>query len=152
MADENAADRKTTGGQSSSQSQSETQDAFIEADDRTWEKNVERSEKPVAVMFYSPTCVFCHQIAPYFRRYAKEYQESITFVQLNVLANPWTSARYGVRSTPTFKFFCNGKPVQEIVGVVYPTLLKKTVDEVLLHGKECARNSTLIDYEITGYG
>jgi hypothetical protein len=39
-----------------------------------------------------------------------------------------------------------------MVGAVYPTLLKKRIDEVLLHGKECALSSTAIDYEITGYG
>jgi len=124
----------------------------LEIDDRTWEKIVEKSEQPVDVMFYSPTCAFCHQIEPYFRNYAQEYRLTVTFVRLNVLASPWTSERYGVRSTPTFKFFCGGKPVQEIVGAIYPALLKKMVDEVLIHGKECAKNSTLIDYEITGYG
>jgi len=124
----------------------------VEVDDRNWEKNVEKAEHPVAVMFYSPVCPFCHQIEPYFRNYAREYQKTVIFARLNVLSSPWTSERYGVRSTPTFKFFCGGKPVQEIVGAVYPALLKKIVDEVLLHGKECAENSTTIDYEITGYG
>jgi thioredoxin 1 len=103
-------------------------------------------------MFYSPTCVFCHQIEPYFRGYAREYRDTVLFVRLNVMASQWTAERYGVRSTPTFKFFCSGKPVQEMLGAVYPALLKKMVDEVLVHGKECAKNSTLIDYEISGYG
>lgn len=124
----------------------------IEINDLTWEQTVERAIQPVAVMFYSPNCAFCHQIEPYFRTYAGEYQQKVLFVRLNVLASPWTSERYGVRSTPTFKFFCNGKPVREMVGAVYPALIRKMVDEVLLHGKECAKNSTLIDYEITGYG
>jgi len=26
------------------------------------------------------------------------------------------------------------------------------VDDVLVHGRDCAKNSTAIDYEITGYG
>lgn len=39
-----------------------------------------------------------------------------------------------------------------MVGAVYPALLKKMIDEVILHGKECAESSTQIDYEITGYG
>jgi putative NADPH-quinone reductase len=39
-----------------------------------------------------------------------------------------------------------------MVGAVYPALLKKMIDEVLVHGRECAKNSTAIDYEITGYG
>ena len=128
------------------------QAALLEADDISWERSVEKSSKPVAVMFYSPTCVFCHQIEPYFRNYAQEYREEVVFARLNIMTNQWTAERYGVRSTPMFKFFCDGKPVREMVGAVYPALLKKMVDEVLLHGKECAKSSTSINYDITGYG
>jgi len=123
-----------------------------EATDQSWEGLVEKEKKPVAVMFYSPVCAFCHQIEPYFRNYATEYKETVAFIRINILVNPWTAERYGVRSTPTFKFFCSGKPVMEIVGAVYPTLLKKIIDETLMHGKECAVSSTPIDYEISGYG
>ena len=125
---------------------------LIEADDRSWEKTVEKAVKPVAVMFYSPTCVFCHQMEPYFRNYATEYKDSVIFVRIDIMRNQWTAERYGVRSTPTFKFFCDGKPVQEMVGAIYPALLKKMIDDVLVHGKDCAKNSTTINYDITGYG
>ncbi len=128
------------------------QDAPAEVGDLQWEMIVEREKRPVAVMFYSPSCAFCHQMAPYFSGYAREYRDSVVFVKVNVMANPWTAERYGVRSTPTFSFFCNGKPVQQMVGAVYPALLKRAIDEVLVHGKECAKRSTAIDYEITGYG
>jgi thioredoxin-like negative regulator of GroEL len=124
----------------------------LDADDSTWEQMVEKYKNPVAVMFYSPACSFCHQMDPYFRNYAGEYKGSVLFVRLNILSAPWTAERYGVLSTPTFKFFCDGKPVQELVGAVYPAILKKMIDDVLLHGRECAKNSTRIDYEITGYG
>jgi len=130
----------------------QVQDILTEVDDLTWERSVEKSKKPVAVMFYSPSCAFCHQMEPYFRNYAEEYKNEVIFARLNIMTNQWTAERYGVRSTPTFKFFCDGKPVREMVGAIYPTLLKKMVDEVLIHGKECAKNSTTIDYEITGYG
>jgi thioredoxin 1 len=129
-----------------------TQEILTELTDLTWERTVERSSRPVAVMFYSPACVFCHQMDPYFRNYARDYKDSIQFARLNIMTSPWTAERYGIRSTPTFKFFCEGKPVQEMVGAVYPALLKKMVDEVLVHGRECAKNSTAIDYDITGYG
>jgi thioredoxin 1 len=128
------------------------EEPLVEADDLSWEKNVERETKPVAVMFYSPTCAFCHQMEPYFKNYAEEYRNSVIFVRINIMTNQWTAERYGVRSTPTFKFFCDGKPVQEMVGAIYPALLKKMVDDVLIHGKECAKNSTTINYDITGYG
>ena len=130
----------------------QSQGVIIEVDDVTWEKTVEKSDKSVAVMFYSPSCAFCHQMEPYFRNYAEEYKEKVVFARLNIMTNLWTAERYGVRSTPTFKFFCDGKPVREMVGAVYPALLKKIVDEVLIYGKECARNSTSINYDITGYG
>ena len=125
---------------------------LIELTDLNWEQTVEKSGRPVAVMFYSPTCAFCHQMEPYFRNYAREYKDTVQFARLDIMTSLWTAERYGIRSTPTFKFFCQGKPVQELVGAVYPALLKKMVDDVLLHGRECAKNSTTIDYEITGYG
>lgn len=129
-----------------------TEELLIEVDDLIWEKTVERGTRPVAVMFYSPTCAFCHQMEPYFTNYAEEFKNSVLFAKINILTNLWTAERYGVKSTPTFKFFCSGKPVQEMVGSIYPALLKKMIEEVLVHGKECANNSTTIDYEITGYG
>ena len=125
---------------------------LIEVSDLNWEKTVERGNKPVAVMFYSPTCAFCHQMEPYFRTFANEFRGSVVFARLNIMVSQWTAERYGVRSTPTFKFFCDGKPVQEMVGAIYPALLKRAIEDVLVHGKECIKNSTLIDYEITGYG
>ena len=128
------------------------EDPLVEGNDLIWENTVEKEEKPVAVMFYSPTCAFCHQMEPYFKGYAQEFKDSVIFVRMNIVANQWTAERYGVRSTPTFKFFCNGKPVQEMVGAIYPALLKKMIDEVLIHGKECAKNSTPVNYDITGYG
>jgi thioredoxin-like negative regulator of GroEL len=128
------------------------EEPLVEADDLSWEKTVEQGTKPIAVMFYSPSCAFCQQMEPYFKNYAVEYKDSVVFVRINIMTNQWTAERYGVRSTPTFKFFCDGKPVQEMVGAIYPALLKKMVDEVLIHGKECAKNSTTINYDITGYG
>lgn len=129
-----------------------SRDPVEEVTDLTWERMVERSALPVAVMFSSPACAFCRQMEPAFRQYAAEYRGSVLFVKLNVLSSQWTAERYGVRSTPTFKFFCSGKAVQDLVGAVYPALLKRMVEEVLVHGKECARNSTVINYDITGYG
>ena len=124
----------------------------VEVSDQLWERIVEKSERPVAVMFYSTTCPYCRVIDPYFASYAKEFKDSVLFVRLNIMTSMWTAERYGIRGTPTFKFFCGGKPVFEIVGAVFPVILKKMVEEVLVHGKECASRVTEIDYEITGYG
>ncbi|MFA5398133.1 MAG: thioredoxin family protein, partial [Methanogenium sp.] len=81
-----------------------------------WEETVEKSALPVAVMFYSPTCPHCKTMEPYFRNYATEYDGKMLFVRLNLAENLWIGERYGVMATPTFGFFCAGKPVQSISG------------------------------------
>ncbi|UCD92341.1 MAG: thioredoxin family protein [Methanobacteriota archaeon] len=126
-------------------------EGVIDVHDSDWEKAIERESKPVVVMFHSPTCPSCREVEPYFDEFAKEFEGRVAFAKLNVINNHYTVGRYGVMSTPTFKFFCKGRPVQEMVGAAYPPLLKRTIEETLEHGSECVEKSTRIDYSMTGY-
>ncbi len=128
----------------------DTQDV-IELNDAKWEKSVEKEEKPVMVMFYSTSCPHCQAMEPHFEKYANEFKDKVVFANVNVADNPITVGRYGIMGTPTFKFFCKGKPIQELVGAIYPTLLKKAIEETLQHGSQCVKNTTWIDPGITGY-
>lgn len=130
----------------------DTDDEVRELSDKDWEEAVEKSEIPVIVMFHSPTCGHCKVMEPYFREFATEFTGQVKFYRLNVMANQWTGERYGVRATPTFKFFCNGKAVQDLVGAIYPALLKKRIEEVLIYGEECAEKSSFVNYEISMFG
>jgi thioredoxin-like negative regulator of GroEL len=127
-------------------------EGVLEADDRSFERLVEKSELPAVVMFFSPACPYCRSMEPYFRQYSSEFKGRMTFVRMNTEGGAWTAERYGVRSTPTFKVFCSGRPVSELVGAVYPAILKRALEEALLQGKECITHSTAIDYDISGYG
>ena len=127
-----------------------TQDV-IELNDVNWEKNIEKEEKPVIVMFYSNSCPHCQVIEPHFKNYANEFKDKVVFGNVNVADNLTIVGRYGIMGTPTFKFFCKGKPVQELVGAIYPTLIKKTIEETLQHGSQCVKKTTWIDPGITGY-
>jgi thioredoxin 1 len=124
----------------------------LELTDTNWEEHVEKSGVPVLVMFYSPTCPFCRTMEPYFRGYAADYKGVVAFGRLNIKGNQWTAERYGILSTPSFVMFCTGKPFQEMVGGVYPALLKRMVDESLASGTECMKHTTAINYDISGYG
>ena len=123
----------------------------VELDDANWEKEVENGENPVIVMFYTDTCAYCKQMEPYFFDYAGDFREKIMFARVNIVNNPTIASRYGVMGTPTFKFFCKGKPVHEMTGAVYPSLLKKAVEDNLEHGQKCVENATWIPSDITGY-
>jgi len=123
-----------------------------ELTDKNWEQLVEKADRPVFIMFYSPTCPFCRTMEPYFREYAREFDGIVSFGRLNIMSSQWTAERYGIRSTPTFKIFCGGRPFQEIVGGVYPALLKRMVEEAIQSGAACMEQSTAISYDVTGYG
>ncbi|ADN36256.1 Thioredoxin domain protein [Methanolacinia petrolearia DSM 11571] len=124
----------------------------MELNDLNWENFVEKTEKPVIVMFYSEKCPHCRTIMPYFEEYAGKYHEKMRFGLLNISDAIWLSEKFGVMATPTFKFFCGGRPVQEMVGAVYPNIIEKRIAEMIEHGAECVEKSTEIKYEITGYG
>lgn len=125
--------------------------SVIEIGDMNWGEIVESSKKPVIVMFYSSTCPYCKAMEPYFINYAREFENSAVFARLNIETNPWTAERYGVLGTPTFKFFCRGRPVWEQVGQIYPSILKKAVEDMINYGEECIKKSTPIGQDITGY-
>jgi thiol-disulfide isomerase/thioredoxin len=124
---------------------------ILELNDKTWEKTVEKGKKTVVVMFSSPTCPFCRQMKPYFEEYSKEYKDKIIFAEVDLSQNQTIASRYGVMGTPTFKFFCKGKPINELVGAIYPALLKKSIEISLEHGSQCADNTTWVDSSISGY-
>jgi len=123
----------------------------LELDDINWEKAVEKGKKPVVVMFASPTCPYCRQMEPSFEQYAEEFKDKILFARFDISRSFSTASRYGVMGTPTFKFFCHGKPVGELVGAFYPSLIKKTIEETLERGPKCIENTTWIDSSISGY-
>jgi len=126
-------------------------DTLVELDDQNWEKTVERGDKPVVVMFSSPTCPYCKQMDPHFEEYASEYKDKIIFAKVDIASNPTIASRYGVMGTPTFKFFCNGRPVYELVGAIYPSLLKKAVEDSLENGPTCVSNTTWKAPEVSPY-
>lgn len=123
----------------------------VEIDDTIWEQMVEESSKPVIVMFYSQECPFCKAMEPYFEDYAYEFKNSAVFARINIVTNTWTSERYGIQSTPTFKSFCHGKPVWEQVGEIDPYILKTAVENIINYGEDCIRKSTPVGQSITGY-
>lgn len=129
-----------------------SESGIIEAQESDWEKLVEKNAKPVFVMYYSPSCRHCIQIQPYIGELARVFSEKVSFVRLNITRFDWLAERYGVMATPTFQFFCGGKPVQTRVGAVFPAMLKKMIEEMIEHGEECRMRSSEIKYEITGYG
>ena len=124
---------------------------IVELSDENWEKKIEKGEKPCVVMFSSPTCPYCQQMKPSFEEYAVEYKGKIIFAEVDISQSPTIASRYGVMGTPTFKFFCHGKPVYELVGAIYPHLIKKAVEDTLEYGPSCVKSATWEAPEVSPY-
>ena len=69
-------------------------------------------------------------IAPIFKKLAKEVEGKAVFVKVDTNALHELSGRYGVRSLPTFKFFLNGKKVNEFSGAGEQQLRQFTTDVI----------------------
>jgi thiol-disulfide isomerase/thioredoxin len=68
----------------------------------------------VLVEFWHQNCDACKDFAPIFQRNAMEFKDKLKFFKLNVLKNKENkdlAIKYGLTSTPTLIFFCNGKEI-----------------------------------------
>lgn len=128
-----------------------TETSVREVTDRDFEAEVEKNPEPIVVVFVSPACPHCTTLMPLVDVFAREFRGRVRFVTMDVVANSWTAERYGVRATPTLTFFCHGRPVGELVGALPPAAIRRQVEEFVVHGEECVRRSTEIDYDISGY-
>lgn len=123
-----------------------------EISEKTFKQSVEMSEKMVIVEFFTNTCANCAAIAPTYAKLSDEYKEQAVFTKLNANTSPELVKKYGVMGTPTFKFFCHGRPIGEIVGAVNATLLNNQIKDFLRHQLDCISKITPLPVEIDGYG
>jgi len=110
-----------------------------------WEGEILESQKLVVVEFWHPQCAYCKMLEPVYRELAQEYGDKLKFARFNVMESPTNqqfAAQYGIMGTPTLKFFCQGRPVQDIVGVLRKDDLEKGIEFAINKHQECARNST----------
>ena len=103
----------------------------IEVTDGTFEDEVVKSDIPVVVDFWADWCAPCKMIAPIVEELAEELDGQVKFAKLDVDANPKSATSYGVRGIPTLLIFNGGKPVDQVVGAVPKSVLKRRVEEAL---------------------
>lgn len=96
----------------------------------------------VVVESYSPDCPVCQTIAPIITEMAKEMIEKVVFSRLDTDAFPEISTHLGVLATPTFIFFCGGRPVGAWVRFASEAAMRDTIEDLNRHKEACIRTST----------
>ena len=110
-----------------------------------WGKEVLDSKELVLVEFWHPQCPYCKVLEPVYIELSREHAGKLKFARFNVmesLENQELAIKYGIMGTPTLKFFCQGRPVQDIVGVLTKDFLQQGIEFAMKKHKECAEKSS----------
>ncbi len=70
-----------------------------------WEKEVITSEKPVFVDFWATWCGPCQMVLPIVEELAKEYEDKVNFVKVDVDQNKDLASKYNILVFLPLQFF-----------------------------------------------
>ncbi|WP_302888515.1 thioredoxin [Streptomyces cucumeris] len=99
--------------------------------DGTFASEVLAAGVPVLVEFTAAWCPPCRMLAPVLAEIAREEAHRLKVVELDVDANPRTTAAYGVLSMPTLMVFRDGEPLRSTVGARPKRRLLEELADVL---------------------
>ncbi|MCK9594789.1 MAG: thioredoxin [Candidatus Omnitrophica bacterium] len=103
--------------------------ALMHFTDGNFTKEVLESDVPVVVDFWATWCGPCKMVAPIIDELAKEYDKKVKIGKVDVDESPNTASKFGVMSIPTIMFFKGGKVMEQSVGAISKSDLKKKIDE-----------------------
>lgn len=93
--------------------------------------DVLRKNENVVVDFWAEWCMPCRMVAPVIEELAKEFAGKVVFGKLNTDENPTIASRYRISAIPTMIFFKAGRPVDQIVGALPKSEIKRWVQKNL---------------------
>jgi thioredoxin-like negative regulator of GroEL len=124
----------------------------VELSDGSFDDVLNNTEYLLIVEFVTTTCPNCAAIAPVYAQLSVEMQKNASFIVINAEHSQKLATRYGVLGVPTFKFFCAGQPIGELVGAINETMLRNTIKDLIRHKNECVSKTTPLTHEMDGYG
>lgn len=103
----------------------------ITFNDANFKKEVLESKVPVLVDFWASWCGPCRMMAPIIEDLAEDYDGKAKIGKLSTEENPAITGEYGIISIPTMIIFKDGKPAEQIIGVVPKEAIAKKLDAIL---------------------
>jgi putative thioredoxin len=82
-------------------------------------------KQPVLVDFWAPWCNPCQTLIPILTQLAEEYNGAFMLAKVNTDEQGELAAQAGVRSLPTVKLFVDGKSVNEFMGALPESEVRK---------------------------
>jgi putative thioredoxin len=109
----------------------------------TFEQDVIAASRnvPVLVDFWAPWCGPCKVLGPLLEKVEQEYGGRIKLAKVNSDENPELSQHFGVRSIPHVIAFVDGQPVDQFIGVLPESQLRRFIDRLVPDPAEAERRA-----------
>ncbi|HEX7479890.1 MAG TPA: thioredoxin [Polyangiales bacterium] len=99
--------------------------------EQDFEREVLRSELPVLVDLYADWCQPCKQLTPILEQVASELSGKLKIVRVDVEKSQLLARSFRVQSIPMLVLIAQGRPVDQIVGLVDKQAILQMVQPVL---------------------
>lgn len=101
--------------------------------DENFEKEIQKSTKPMLVDFWAAWCSPCTLLTPILDKLAEdvELSERFILVKVNVDEAPIISQKFGIDKIPTVILFKGEKPICGFIGLRSEDEIKKWLEENL---------------------
>ncbi|MGB9167394.1 MAG: thioredoxin family protein [Nitrososphaeraceae archaeon] len=111
---------------------------------KLWQEKVTDSVLPVVVNFSAVRCGFCQALEPLYNRLSGQYNDKLVFLKLMVddQNNQELLDRISIEGTPTLKFYCKNREIDEHIGYAIEPVLKQKIETFLSEMEFCIQNST----------
>ena len=103
-------------------------DTTLHLTEQSFDDEIGKHKEVLMVDFWAEWCQPCRAIGPTLEELASESKGSVSLAKVNVDDNPQLAARYGVRSIPTILFMKGGQVMDQVIGAVPKSQLKKKLD------------------------
>lgn len=99
--------------------------------ERDFEREVLRAELPVLVDLYADWCQPCKQLVPILEQLGTELSGKLKIVRVDVEKSPLLARSFRVQSIPMLVLIAQGRPVDQVVGLVDKKALLEMVQPYL---------------------
>jgi thioredoxin reductase (NADPH) len=89
------------------------------------------SDRPLLVVYTSPTCGPCHVLKPQLKRVLDELGGAAQGVEIDIEADPEIAQQAGVTGTPTVQLFFRKELKQQFKGVQQRSTFRAAIDNLL---------------------
>ncbi len=74
-----------------------------------------QEDKPILADFWAPWCTYCRRIAPAFEQIAREYEDRVHVVKLNIDEESALAQAEKISVIPTLVFYKDGRALSSLV-------------------------------------